>query len=128
MPKHKCGLYIRSILDLGDFNDDEVNNEPSMTDPSQDITIDDLVKKMLRGEPVAGSSVSYDTEITNAEGLTTAFQSVPVQNTSGFDIADVAPILDKVSATIAELDKNAPEPVAPPVPPAPEAPPEAKPN
>lgn len=124
--------FVRSIYDLGDYNDDEVNNEPSMTDPSQDEPIDKIVARLLRGEQVNGSSVAYDTEISNADGVRNAFDGVPHHERDGFDIADAPVILDAAKATLADAAPPVPAPVPGPAPVAPVAPPpdlhEGKPN
>jgi len=90
-------LY-RDIANLGDFNDDTRIMEPSMTDPSQDETIDALVARMLRGELMNSAPVSYDFEEGTKNAPGDVFDSVPVQHRKGFDIADVAPILDAAKA------------------------------
>lgn len=120
----------RTVFELGDFNDDSVNNEPSMTDPSQDESIDDLVARMLRGEAVRTNSVSYDTEISHKDGPGAAFDALPPHRRDGFDISDAGPILENAAAALAELEPKAPAappaPVVPPAPPAASVPPDLK--
>lgn len=82
---------IRSILCKQDFCDYTVNNEPSMTDPSQDETIEDLVARMMRGEMVHGMQPVYD--YPNGVKPEEALNSLPVVERSGFDIADAPGII-----------------------------------
>lgn len=123
---------FRTPFDLGDFNDDSVNNEPSLTDPSQDEPIERLVQRLMRGEPVSTLSGSYDVEI-GPEGPSAAFNALPIQHRADFDIADAAPVIERAASLVKELEKPADQP-APAVAPAPvpAAPPpdlqEGKPN
>lgn len=105
-------LKFRTPFDLGDFNDDSVNNEPSLTDPSQDEPIERLVQRLMRGEPVSTVSGSYDTEI-GPGGPSDAFNALPIQHVSGFDIADAAPVIERAAQLAKELDKPAPAAPAP---------------
>lgn len=121
----KLQFEARSIIDLGDYNDDETASSllPSLTDPEQDEPISKLIERMMRGESVGFSNVSYD----NLEGLSQAeqFEAVPPASRSGFDLADAPTILD--AAVRLAADQAAPH-AAPPTPPAPVVPPEPKPN
>lgn len=110
----KPDVFFRTPFNLGDFNDDEVNLEPSKTDPSADEPIEKLVERMLKGELVNTRNVSYDTEISTGDAPGEVFDRLPVQERDGFDISDAAPILEGAAATLASL-----EPKAPPAPPAP---------
>ena len=65
---------FRSITDLKDYNDDEVNREPSLTDPEQDEPIGKLVARMLRGEMVESRPVYYD-EIGSERPVAEVFAS-----------------------------------------------------
>jgi len=114
---------IRSILDLKDFNDDEVNTEKSMTDPEQDEPIGALVARMMRGEQVSFREASYD----KLDGLSVdqAFASIPEVSRPGFDIADSQAIVEAAQKAQADLDaakaaelaaKSAPPPVPAPLP------------
>jgi len=107
--KKKPAVFVRSIYNLGDFNDDEVNTERSMTDPSQDEPIDKLIARMLRGEQVRTGATHFD-----SDGLPPG--QAPTLNptaASGFDLADVPVILDAAEQAAAAL-KAAPPPAAAP--------------
>jgi len=82
---------IRSIVNLQGYCDYTINNEPSMTDPSQDETIEDLVARMMRGEQVQGSTPVYD--YPNGVKPEEALNSLPAVERSGFDIADAPGII-----------------------------------
>lgn len=112
--KNEYKPFVRSIYNLGDYNDDEVNDQPSMTDPSQDEPIEKLVARLLRGEQVPGFEVRYDTDDNSNPGL-----SVPFQHRDGFDIADAASILDAAKAALDAAAKPAPAPEPVPASPAP---------
>jgi len=90
---------FRTLHNFRDYCDHEVNNEPSMTDPSQDESINDLVARMLRGELVGGTSVYYDSD----KGVSQGEPTLAPQNVSGFDLADVPPVLERGEAAAAEL-------------------------
>jgi len=101
---------MRSVFDLGDYNDDEVYDlelEPSLTDPSQDETIESLVARMVRGELVGKGAPIYDEPEAAAAG------SVPVTERDGFDLADAPVILDAAKAASDALKAPVLEPVAP---------------
>lgn len=111
--------FVRSIYNLGDYNDDEVNDQPSMTDPSQDEPIEKLVARLLRGEQVSGSVIHYDTDDITPKGVAGAFESLPPQECDGFDIADAGPILDAARDAIAAATPapaSVPAPALAPVP------------
>jgi len=113
--------FIRSIYRLGDFNDNEVydlEKEPSLTDPSQDETIQDLVDRMIRGELLQNTKVpQYDITDENAQG--DPFAALPVTATDGFDLSDAPVILDSAAQALSDLNKPAPVPVVPKEPEAP---------
>lgn len=115
----------RSVFELGSYNDDEVNDLPSETDPSHDEPIEKLLERMLRGEAVPTANVTYDSDESTGNAPSQGFD-VPPQYRDGFDIADAAPIIEAAAAQL--------EPKAPPAPapaPAPAAIPpdlEGKPN
>ena len=118
MGTHKR-LY-RDIANLGDFNDDERNIEPSMTDPSQDEPIERLVERMVRGELIATNKPRYDFEEGLQDGPGAAFAAMPVHTRDGFDISDAPVILARAEAAVKELDAaKTSEPPAPKVPTAP---------
>lgn len=100
--------FVRSLANMGDFNDDEVNNEPSMTDPSQDEPIEKLVARLVRGEMVSTGQVHFDTD-----GLKPGEAPVlsPV-HASGFDLADAPPLLDAAERAAAALRAAQPSPAA----------------
>ncbi|WNK14112.1 MAG: hypothetical protein [Microvirus sp.] len=107
MAKKSVIGFVRTLWDMGDYNDDEKNTEPSMTDPSQDEPIEKLVARLVRGEMVNTSSVHYDTD-----GLAPgADPSLNAVNTSGFDLSDVPPLLDAAEQAAAAL-RAAPPPSA----------------
>lgn len=102
--------FVRSLANMGDYNDDEVNNEPSLTDPSQDEPIEKLIARMLRGEQVRTGSVHFDTD-----GLEPGQEpSLNPVNASGFDLSDVPDILDAGEQAAAALKAAPPAPAAPP--------------
>ena len=111
----KPTVFVRSILDLGDFNDDEVNTEPSMTDPSQDETIQSLVARLMRGEVLGSSVPQFDVEAGAKPADVFATQSHMERD--GADIADMGPIM-AAGVAAAEALKA----VGTPLPPAPEKP------
>lgn len=104
--------FFRTPFNLGDFNDDTRILEPSMTDPSQDETIDQLVSRMMRGELLAAANATYDFEEGTKDAPGDAFAALPIHTRQGFDIADVAPILDAAAkaAASAPVPPVAPEP------------------
>lgn len=106
-------VFVRSILDLGDFNDDEKDFGPSLTDPSQDEPIEALVARMLRGEIVGHGQPQFDTDAdTSAEEI---FERQSLTSKDGFDISD-APLIQKRAEKAIKGLKKAKE-----VPPTPEA-------
>jgi len=123
--------FVRSILNLGDFCDDEVNNEPSMTDPSQDEPIEKMVARMLRGEMMRGHVPVFD-KIPEGMAPAQVFAMQPTTERDDFDLADSGPIL-AAGIEAAKLFKaglkpptSAPAP-APAAAPAPAVPPPATP-
>lgn len=110
MAKKENPVHVRSIYDLGDFNDDEVNNEPSMTDPSQDEPIEALVARMLRGECVSTGIPQFDTQDSSlsAEEI---FARQSAMSKDGFDLADAATIQKRAEVALASIQ---PEVKAPP--------------
>lgn len=117
MAKPKEKIFVRSILDLGDYNDDTINNEPSMTDPEQDEPIQKLVARLIRGEAVASKQVYYD-EIGPETALPEVFAAQSVTERDGFDIADAPAILAAAAAAVKPelVPEPAPEPVSEPAP------------
>ena len=97
----KQTIVVRSILDLGDYNDDEVNTEPSLTDPSQDEPIEALVARMLRGEIVGTSVPQFDTTSDTPPAEVYAAQSAVSKD--GFDLADAPAIAARAEAAAASL-------------------------
>lgn len=93
MSKKTEKIFVRSILDLGDYCDDEVkpSQEKSLTDPSQDEPIERLVARLLRGEAVASIIPTYDGEKGEAPADLIAQQSVAERE--GFDLSDVPPVI-----------------------------------
>lgn len=104
--------FVRHIYDLGDFNDDEVNNEPSLTDPEQDEPIARLLDKMLKGQAVNGSNVVFDD--IDGKSDDEALAGLDPTEVKGFDLADAPEILEAAKAAQAELDKPAPVPAPKP--------------
>lgn len=104
-------MNVRTIFRLGDYNDDEENLEPSMTDPSQDEPIERLVERMMRGENVSAMVPQFDTtsDLTPAQ----VFDLQSEVSKDGFDLADAAPIMER-AADAAEALKPAPQPSVPP--------------
>ncbi|QXP44160.1 MAG: hypothetical protein [Arizlama microvirus] len=132
VPKHnpRRSQHMRSILDLGDFSDNECNFGPSLTDETQDIPIHEIVAKLCRGENVGAVTPVYDapsgSNITDEQLM--AGQSATER--PGFDLADVPQILAVGEAAVASLQTPPTPPVAspaepPPTPPAVEPPPPA---
>lgn len=121
-------VFVRSTLDLGDFNDDEKNLKPSLTDPSQDEPIEALVARMLRGEIVSRGMPQYDTDgSASAEDV---FSRQSAVTKEGFDLADAPAILkraQKADKAIRKAKEVPPTPEAEkPKGEAPKAPPAAK--
>lgn len=104
----------RSVANLGNFNDDEVNNEPSMTDPSQDETIEQLVNRMMRGELLA--SIATHHTVAAETPLKEAFESLPATEADGFDLSDAPVILERGKEAL-KASKQPKEPPAAPKPP-----------
>jgi len=103
---------IRTILHLQDYCDHEINNEPSMTDPSQDETIEQLLARMMRGEQVGTVQPTYD----YPNGVKPEDAILPVVERSGFDLADAPAIIAAAEAASDSLVKPATPPVATPTP------------
>lgn len=112
--KTKEKPFIRSIYNLGDFNDDEVNNEPSMTDPSQDEPIERLVERMMRGEIIGHGVPQFD---TSSEDMTPEqmFSMQSEIKKDGFDLADAGSIKNRAEHAARRL-KEASKPSVPPQP------------
>lgn len=108
--KDKDTVFVRSVLDLGDFNDDERNTEPSLTDPSQDEPIEALVARMMRGELVGHGGVQFDTSGDETPAEVFSRQSIVTRD--GFDLADAASIANRAKRAIESLK---PVPAVPPV-------------
>lgn len=92
---------FRSISDLKGYCDHEVydlEKEPSLTDPSQDESIESLVARMLRGEMVGSKTPVFD-DIGEGD----PFGALPPQEKDGFDISDAGPILEAAAATLADI-------------------------
>lgn len=99
-------VFVRSILDLGDFNDDEkydLTKEPSLTDPSQDEPIEALVSRMLRGEIVGHGMPQFDMNDDMPSGE--AFDLQAETSRKGFDLADAALIQKRAIRAIKALKK-----------------------
>lgn len=119
-------VLIRSQLELGGYCDDEINLEPSMTNPSLDEPIEALVARLLRGEQV-GSQVPpvYDNIQPGQEAAAFAAQH-PLER-DGADLADVPGVLARgVAAAESLKPKPAPVPATPA--PAPVVPPQEAPK
>lgn len=131
MAKNKPVIFVRSILDLGDYCDDEKASSllPSLTDPSQDEPIAKLLARMMRGEVIGGNPVHYD-DMTGVESVDDAFGRMPVYARSGFDLADVPGVIQAGVEAQAALDAaaKAAEQAKPAVPAEPKATEEPKPN
>lgn len=48
-------MKIRNIFNAKEFNDNEVNNEPSQTIPDQAMSVRELLSRYANGLPLAGS-------------------------------------------------------------------------
>jgi len=111
------GSPFRSITDLKDFNDDEVydlKKEPSLTDPSQDESIETLVARMMRGEIVLGQQAPrYDFE--NVVDHNAAFAAMPPSQREGFDIADIPGLVNQADTALRGMNIT-PPPAVPPAP------------
>lgn len=94
----------RSVFDLGDYNDNEVNNEPSLTDPSQDEPITKLVERLLRGEVLSKGSMQFD-DMVPGESPEAAIDRLDITRQDGFDLADVPAVMQR-AAEAAEGLKN----------------------
>lgn len=123
----KNAVFVRSVLDLGDFNDDEKNTLPSLTDPSQDEPISALVARMLRGELVSHATPQFDThgDMSPAE----VFERQSEVTKEGFDLADAADIHKRAERAVRGITGKKPEAPMPkeekPKEEAPKAPPDA---
>jgi len=47
-------MKIRNIFNSSDFNDDEINNEPSQTVPDQSMSVRELLSRFANGLPLGG--------------------------------------------------------------------------
>jgi len=47
-------MKIRNMFNASEFNDDEVNNEPSLTIPDQSMGIRELIQRYASGLPLGG--------------------------------------------------------------------------
>lgn len=92
---HYDGSTERSQVDLHGYNDDEINSEPSLCDPSQDEPMEALVARLMRGEVLPSNGMGYDVQPGQDEA------EVPVMERSGADIADIPPILAAGAAAAA---------------------------
>ena len=84
-------LFIRSIFNLGDFNDNEKNSGVSLTDPTDNASTEALITKLLNGESLQARYVpEYDipTGMSNEE----AFTKIDITKNGDFDLSDVARI------------------------------------
>lgn len=105
-------VIFRSITDLKDYNDDTHICEPSMTDPEQDVTIDQLMRKLIKGIPLPEKMVTYDqigAETPHGE----AFDALPAMERDGADISDIQPIVASAEAALGSLPKPPPPPAQP---------------
>ena len=84
--KKEIKTFFRSHSNLGDYNDDEINNLPSKTDPSQYESIQDLLNKALRGEKMNTSALTFDDVPENADPE----HILPINERRDFDLSDVA--------------------------------------
>lgn len=109
--------FVRSTFNLGDFNDNEVydlEKEPSLTDPSQDETIQELVDRMVRGELLGNTKrLAFDITDKNAQG--DPFEALPATSVQGFDLADAPVILERGNQAVSELKKPKGSKVAKPI-------------
>jgi len=48
-------MKIRNIFNAKDFNDNEVNNQPSQTVPDQSMSVRELITRYASGLPLGGS-------------------------------------------------------------------------
>jgi len=110
-------VFVRGLMDLGDFNDDEKDFGPSMTDPSQDEPIEALVARMMRGEVMAHSQASYD--VPPGTSVAEAFSAQPIVERDDFDISDSGQILAAGLAASKTVQAPSPAPGVAPVAPAP---------
>lgn len=56
-------MKIRNIFNAKEFNDDEVNNEPSQTIPEQSMSVRELLQRYASGLPLAsGKEPIYEGE------------------------------------------------------------------
>lgn len=102
MAKRK--LSVRTQLDLGTFKDNEVNTEPSMTDPSSDEPIEKLVARCLRGGSVPFREGGYDVGAGVDPGA--AFDNQSLTERKGFDLSDVPEIVERGKEAVKQLKKG----------------------
>lgn len=48
-------MKIRNLFNASEFNDDEINNEPSLTIPDQSMSVRELLQRYANGLPLGGS-------------------------------------------------------------------------
>lgn len=97
-------LRFRSITDLGDYHDNEVNTLPSCTDESQDEPIEKLVARMLRGD-IGGSAAQVQYQFGPSDDVEDAFKALQPQEIDGFDISEVPSIIANAKASIKALER-----------------------
>lgn len=115
MAEKKYKHPFRSIMDLHDYNDDEVNTLPSLTDPSADEPIEKLVAKLIRGEILNMGSPGYD-DLQPGVSDSEAFDGLSPSSRDGFDLADIPPAVEAAREALQSLknEQKAPkEPLAP---------------
>lgn len=95
-------VFIRSQLELGGYCDDELNTEPSMTDPSQDEPIEKLVARLMRGE-ISARSPEFDVE--SGVDPDSAIAAMSDTEKDGFDLADAAAIAARGKNALDEVKK-----------------------
>lgn len=108
-------IIVRSVIDLGDYNDDEIkpSKEPSLTDPSQDEPIERLVVRLLRGESVASIIPAYDSQDGSVKPEDLMSQQ-SIAEREGFDLADVPPVIKAGERAAKALKKVKKPEVIPP--------------
>lgn len=80
--------FVRSIYNLGDYNDDEKNDGVSEVEPSHDTETKNLIERVMRGEALNARFIpEYDIE--PGEDTDEAFNKLDITKTDGFDLADV---------------------------------------
>lgn len=94
---------VRTIFNLGDFNDYTHTGSDSLTDPSDNASTEALIAKLLRGESVGARYIpEYDVEPTMSEDE--AFATMDVTKSGDFDLADAVSLKHKAMENKRRLD------------------------